>query len=138
MSKAQAAAVLGSALMLVGCSTSLKGMFDSAPQLPPTASIDFDSEPQGADAKTSIGMTCKTPCSLQVPTAAAFSVTFSREGYVPQTVPVQVQAGEDETVKFTPNPVFAELGPAPGAKKKKNTAAKPASPAPGAPTTATR
>jgi len=126
---ARALVFAGFALLLCACSGWPRGagfgLFDSTPAVPPTASIDLDSEPQGAEAKTSLGASCRTPCALEVPTSGAFSVTFSREGYIAQTVPVQVQPGQEApSVKFTPNPVFAELGPAPGAKKKP--AAKPA------------
>jgi hypothetical protein len=134
---ARALVFAGFALPLCACSGWPRGagfgLFDSTPAVPPTASIDLDSEPQGAEAKTSLGASCRTPCALEVPTSGAFSVTFSREGSLPQTVPVQVQPGLDAaSVKFTPNPVFAELGPAPGAKKKP--AAKPAPKPTAAPT----
>jgi hypothetical protein len=126
---ARALVLAGSALLLCACSGWPRGagfgLFGSTPAMPPTATIDLDSEPQGAEAKTSLGASCQTPCTLEVPTSGAFSVTFTREGYTAQTVPVQVQPGQEApSVKFTPNPVFAQLGPAPGAKKK------PAKPAP--------
>jgi hypothetical protein len=127
----------GAALLLCACSGWTKGagfgLFDSTPAVPAVATIELDSEPQGAEAKTSLGSGCRTPCALEVPTGGAFSVTFTREGYAAQTVPVQVQPGQEAaSVKFTPNPVFAELGPAPGAKKKPTAkpAAKPAAAAP--------
>jgi hypothetical protein len=101
------------------------GLFGDTPATPATASIELDSDPQGAEAKTSVGASCQTPCALEVPTGGAFAVTFTREGFTAQTVPVQVQPGQEAaSVKFSPNPVFAQLGPAPGAKKKP--AAKPA------------
>jgi hypothetical protein len=132
MSRMRICLVLGAALMLLGCSGCASGgglsLFDSTPPIPAAAPIELDSEPQGAQAKTSLGPSCQTPCSLQVPTGAPFSVTFSQDGYAPQTVPVQIQPGEDGAVKFTPNPVYAELGPTPGGKKKKKTSAKPPSP----------
>jgi hypothetical protein len=129
MSKARALVFSGFALLLCACSGWPRGagfgLFGSTPATPATASIDLDSDPQGAEAKTSLGASCQTPCALEVPTSGAFSVTFTREGYTAQTVPVQVQPGQEKaTVKFAPNPVFAQLGPAPGAKKK------PAKPAP--------
>jgi hypothetical protein len=130
MSKARALVLTGSALLLGACSGVPTGagfgLFGSTPAMPAAASVELDSEPQGAEAKTSLGAACQTPCTLQVPTSTAFSVTFTRAGYAEQTVPVQVQLDEEAaSVKFTPNPVFAELGPASGAKKKKP-AAKPA------------
>ena len=97
------------------------------------ASTTSPPEP-GGPAKTSAGGSCQTPCTLEVPTGGGFSVTFAREGFAPQTVAVQVQPDQEKaSVKFTPNPVFAQLGPAPGAKKKPaaKRAAKPATAAPG-------
>ena len=136
MSKAQALVFAGLALLLGACSGWPRGagfgLFDSAPVMPAVATIELDSEPQGVEAKTSLGPTCQTPCALEVPATGAFSVTFTREGYVAQTVPVQIQPGQEAaSVKFTPNPVFAQLGPAAGAKKKPaKPAAKPAATAP--------
>ncbi len=142
MSKARALVPAGFALLLCACSGWPRGagfgLFGSTPAMPATASIDLDSDPQGAEAKTSLGATCQTPCALEVPTSGAFSVTFTHEGYTAQTVPVQVQSDQEKaTVKFTPNPVFAQLGPAPGAKKKP-AAKRPAKPATAAPGTIAR
>ncbi len=90
MSKAQALAFAGLALLLGACSGWPRGagfgLFGGAPAMPATASIDLDSEPQGAEAKTSAGGSCQTPCTLEVPTGGGFSVTFAREGFAPQTV----------------------------------------------------
>ena len=124
----------GIALLLCGCSGWPRGagfgLFDSTPPMPATASIELDSDPQGVEAKTSLGTSCQTPCTLEVPTSGGFSVTFAREGFSPQTVPVQVQPGQEPpSVKFMPNPVFAQLAAAPGAKKKPG-AKKPAAAAP--------
>jgi hypothetical protein len=139
MSRARVLVSAGAALMLCACSGWPRGagfgLFGSPP--PPVAGIDLDSEPQGAEARTSVGPSCQTPCTLQVPTGGAFSVTFTREGFVEQSVPVQVQPGpEAGSVKFAPNPVFAQLAAVPSTKKKK--AAKPAKPAPNAPGTSGR
>ncbi len=103
MSKAQALAFAGLALLLGACSGWPRGagfgLFGGAPAMPATASIDLDSEPQGAEAKTSAGGSCQTPCTLEVPTGGGFSVTFAREGFAPQTVgilPARSGAGRQE------------------------------------------
>jgi hypothetical protein len=137
MNHARVLALAGIALMLCGCSGWPRGigfgLFDSTSAMPPAATIELDSDPQGVEAKTSLGTSCQTPCALEVPTTGAFSVTFAREGFAPQTVPVQVQPGQEApSVKFTPNPVFAQLAAAPGAKKKP--AAKKPGPQPAAAT----
>ena len=74
--------------------------------------------PPGADAKTSLGPGCKTPCSVAVPAAdGGFTVTYTLNKFQPVTVPVQVinVPGDFSTPASTtidPNPVVAELQPA--------------------------
>ncbi len=55
----------------------------------PTVPLQFESEPPGAEVRTSGGQTCKTPCALAVP-AADMQVTYNLNGYQPQTVPVKL------------------------------------------------
>lgn len=97
---------------LAGCSS--LGTFKSAP---PNVTVQLDSVPSGADARTSQGQSCKTPCSVEVPAAEAFSVSYTLANYQPLTVPVQVthQAGDftsPPTTTADPNPVVGELQPA--------------------------
>jgi len=100
---------------LAGCSSFSMDAFKSAP---PTVQVQLESVPQGADAKTSSGPGCTTPCSVAVPAAdAGFSVTFTKNKFQPVTVPVQVVniPGDFSTPASTnidPNPVVAELRPA--------------------------
>jgi hypothetical protein len=88
---------------------------------PAATTMQFESEPAGAEARTSLGQSCRTPCSVAV-TANDFTVSFTLPGYQPQTVPVRVttpEGGEGEA-RLVPNPVFAELlpaGPPPPIKK---------------------
>jgi hypothetical protein len=108
---------LAGGLLLVGCSS-----MPSLDFLQGTASttVQIESEPPGAEARTSAGQSCRTPCALAVP-AADFAVTFSLNGYQPQTIPVRFAAPDvriDSDVGGTPapvidpNPVYAELQPA--------------------------
>ena len=100
---------------LAGCSSFSLDSFKSAP---PAAPVALESVPSGAEARTSNGQTCKTPCTVNVPTGeAAFSVTFTLNKFQPATVPVQViyNPGDLTTAPSTvidPNPVVAELKPA--------------------------
>lgn len=128
------------ALALAGCSGSTSSVPDWPKFKSPTPSLQtlqFDSEPPGAEVKTAQGQACRTPCSLAVPLAPQ-SVTFAMNGYMPQSIPVQVQqSGERSEVtydvdppKFAPNPVEAALQPAPpppksAPKKPHKSAAKP-------------
>jgi hypothetical protein len=97
---------------------SMGDYFKSSPPAPPTVQVQLDSTPQGADARTSVGPGCKTPCTAAVPAPdGGFTVTFSMNGFQPATVPVQVTKfpGDFTTpasVTVDPNPVTAELRPA--------------------------
>ena len=64
---------------------------DAFKSAPPTVQVQLDLAPPGADATTSLGPGCKTPCSVNVPAPdAGFSVTFTLPKFQPVTVPVQV------------------------------------------------
>lgn len=90
-------------------------------------SLTIESDPPGADAKTSIGPSCRTPCMIPVPADRNFTVNYSLNGYLPQVVPVgprganvfqvDVAGGTGEELaaqpELTPNPVYAQLQPAP-------------------------
>lgn len=110
-----ATAVVLGALGLGGCSSMSWDMFKSAP---PTLQVQLDSSPPGADARTSLGPGCKTPCSVSVPAPdAPFTVSFALPKYQPASVPVNVirNPGDFATpasVTTDPNPVVAELQPA--------------------------
>ncbi len=100
---------------LAGCSSF---SLDSLKPAPPTVQVQLESVPSGADAVTSVGPGCKTPCSVAVPAPdSGFSVTFTLPKFLPATVPVQVirNPGDFATPASTmidPNPVVAELRPA--------------------------
>lgn len=77
---------------------------------PAATTMQFESEPAGAEARTSLGQFCRTPCTLAM-TATEFTVSFTLPGYQPQTVPVRSVEGGDAP-RLVPNPVFVELQPA--------------------------
>src|SRR3954447_22253930 len=127
--------------LLAGCSSFSLGSF--APS-PPTVDVQLDSVPPGADATTSVGPGCKTPCTVAVAAPdAGFPVTFALPKFQPVTVPVQVirnpgGTGEAGFTTIDPNPVVAQLqpaGPPPRAKpmRPKKKKPKPAAPAAAAP-----
>jgi hypothetical protein len=110
--------VLG--LALAGCSSISSNLptYDLLPA-PADATLRIDSNPPGALASTSNGGTCQTPCTLAVPVIEPFTVIYTLDGYLPQTVsvrtvPVEKIALIDTTSpRLEPNPVLAELQPAP-------------------------
>ena len=110
-------AVAVGGLILAGCSSSSE-FLDGLKPGPTLDTVRFESEPPGAEAKTSNGQSCKTPCSVSVPAAENVTVTFALPKFQPETVHVQVirQPGDATTpegVLVDPNPVYAELQPAP-------------------------
>lgn len=113
MRRVIAIAVAGASL--AGCSTFSWDAFKSTP---PAVQVQLESAPPGADARTSVGPSCKTPCSVAVTVPDnGFSVTYTLNRFQPATVPVQIIRipGDLTTPASTtidPNPVFAELVPA--------------------------
>jgi hypothetical protein len=106
-------------LALAGCSSmpdwtpsfmSSKPSADSQP-------LRFESNPPGADVRTTQGQTCLTPCALPVPSEPQ-SVTITKIGFVPQTVQVSVGDIPDHSFwesapppTLVPNPVQVTLQP---------------------------
>jgi PEGA domain len=132
------------AALLAGCFAAQAGQLADDPDAPwvpglPIANsfagiVELDSDPAGAEATTSLGGSCRTPCALELSAEGPFTVTFTREGYEPTTVEVKIQharMGVSER-KFAPNPVVAQLAavvppppPAPAPKKPVATAHPP-------------
>jgi hypothetical protein len=146
-------AVVACGLTLAACSASMPSLnLSFLKSSPTTEALRIESDPPGADAKTSQGQSCRTPCELTVQTGGELSVTLALNGYQPQTVTVQQELapsgqsdpqGPGNASRLSPNPVYVELQPAlmtppakkPAAKKKKpaTVAAHPAAtPAPAA------
>lgn len=86
--------------------------------------VRFESEPPGAEAKTSNGQSCKTPCALALPTAGPLTVTFSLPGYQPASEDIEVVTNTGSPPSLRPNPVVVELTAAPPAPAKKPPAKK--------------
>ena len=117
MRRVIAIAVAGATLG--GCSSMPSLSMDMFKSAPPVLQVQIDSVPPGADAKTSLGPGCKTPCSVsvQAPDAGGFSVSYTLAKYLPATVPVQVIRNPGDlvtaaTTAIDPNPVVAQLQPA--------------------------
>jgi hypothetical protein len=131
----------GGLLLLAGCSSSWlpnmdlrMGSFGSS-----TLELRVESEPAGAEAKTSLGPSCRTPCVVAVAARGDFSVTFTREGFLPQSVTVQLlqpadprvdPEGPPNSATLSPNPLLVELQPAPPPPRKQRRNAKTRRPPP--------
>lgn len=119
--------VAAAGLTLAGCGSlpSMDFMKPAPQQLP----LQLESVPPGAEAKTSLGPACRTPCAVSVPATPNFTVTYTLNGYLPQTATVQLiepqRAAEDPETgtiaepRFDPSPVYVELQPAPPPPRKR-------------------
>jgi len=108
-------AILACGFTVAGCASGS----DALKSATPTTTLQFESEPAGAEVKTSTGQTCKTPCALAVP-ATDLMATYALKGFKPQTVPVKLIPPADTRSDpegsttpplptFSPSPVYAEL-----------------------------
>lgn len=116
-------AVLVCGFTVAACSSSWMPGFDlSMPSFGGggggVASLSVESDPPGAQASAS-GVSCVTPCRLNVPVNGPFSVNVALNGYMAQSVPVGVVERDDPrlaseqseagAVRLDPNPVYVEL-----------------------------
>jgi len=116
-------AVVACGFTVAACSASIPSL-NFLSSSPPTEALRFESEPPGAEIKTSSGQTCRTPCELAVQVAPELSATFALNGYQPQTVSIRSEGGSGfaSSARLAPNPVYVQLKAAevaPAAKKRK-------------------
>jgi hypothetical protein len=107
-------------LALAGCSAMPDWMTPDFMSSKPSTQMQplrFESDPPGADVRTTQGQTCLTPCAIPVPSEPQ-AVTITKIGFVPQTV--QVSVGDVPEHSFweaapppalVPNPVQVVLQP---------------------------
>ena len=123
-------AIVIGGLTLAACSSTPDWMnLDALKPAPAMDTVRFESEPPGAEAKTSNGQSCRTPCALALPSNTPIVVTFSLNGYQPDTENLEPISNSNGFPELRPNPMQAELTPAAPAPKppvKKKTSAKPA------------
>src|SRR5215475_15060502 len=110
MRRVIAIAIAGASLG--GCSSMSSFSWDSFKSTPPAIQVQLESQPPGADARTSVGPSCKTPCSVSVAAPdTGFTVTYALPRFQPATIPVQVLHNPGDlttpaTTTIDPNPVF--------------------------------
>jgi len=122
--------ILSGGLALAACSSINLDFLKPGPTM---ETVRFESEPPGAEAKLSNGQTCRTPCALAVAASGPYTVTFTLNGYQPETREIELLPSQDNTPQLQPNPVLVELTPPPPPPKpvkkkpvRKKTVAKPA------------
>ena len=107
-------AIAAAGFSLAGCSSFSTDYFKPTP---PVMQLQLESTPPGAEARTSLGPSCKTPCSVSVTVPeGGFSVSYTLNQFQPFTVPVQVSGSPGSfftpgTTRIDPNPVVAQLQP---------------------------
>jgi hypothetical protein len=133
--------IVGGALALAACSSSPDWLnLDVLKPAPIMDTVRFESEPPGAEAKTSNGQSCRTPCALALPVNSPITVTFTLNGYQPESESIDPISLTGSPTQLRPNPVMVELTPAPPSLQKpvkkpapkKKTSAKPAAAKPAA------
>ena len=115
MSKSSIVAVVAAGMSLAACASSPSWMpsFDMFKSKPTTATLSIESTPPGAEARTSQGGTCRTPCTQEVSLGSGeITVSYALNGYLPASVTVRPGPPDAATALLDPNPVFAELRPA--------------------------
>jgi hypothetical protein len=91
---------LALAALCAGCASITRGTTDQ---------VQIISVPDGADVHTSMGPTCTTPCTLTFGRKDEFSVTVSKPGYEPQTVPVETRVAGAGAAGLAGNVIFGGL-----------------------------
>ena len=82
------------AFVVSGCATITRGTTDQ---------IQIHSNPPEAQARTSMGFSCVTPCTLQTSRKDEFSVLISNAGYHTVEVPVRTQVAGAGAAGFAGN-----------------------------------
>src|SRR5271156_1387825 len=121
-------------LGMAACS-SMSG-FDSLKPKPTTTVLLIQSNPASAEARSSLGANCRTPCTMAIGTAGDFTISFARDGYESQTGTFLSTMSEGGYMTapspvLDPSPVYVNLEPLPQAKASKHAASqRPRPPAP--------
>lgn len=90
----RAFAIMALALSVGACATITRGT---------TEQLQIMSEPAGAEARTSMGHTCLTPCTIQVARKDELTVTISKVGYEPASVPIATKVAGSGAAGFAGN-----------------------------------
>jgi hypothetical protein len=105
------------ALVMCGFGLAACSSFEAFKAKPATTVLRIESNPSGVDARTSLGRTCPTPCTMTIGAAGDFTISFAQDGYVPQTITVHSTMSEGSFMTgpspvLDPNPVVVTLEPA--------------------------
>src|SRR5262249_2119534 len=104
-------AVTACGFMLAACSATMPSLsLDFMKSAPQPETLTIESEPPGAEAKTSLCPNWRKAGQFPVQPGSEFSVTLTLRGYQPQTVSVRPEAdGAVAVPRLAPNPVHVDL-----------------------------
>jgi hypothetical protein len=96
---------------LAACSSFSMPGLDSKPT---TTVLLIQSVPAAAEARSSLGGTCRTPCTMAIGSAGDFTISVAHDGYEPQTVSVHSTMSSGgfmaaPSPTLVPNSVFVTL-----------------------------
>lgn len=115
-------AIMGSACALAACSSNAQLInLDVFKPQPTVETVQFESEPPGAEVKLPTGQTCRTPCALPLSAEGTYSATYTLTGYEPATETIAPISIGDNTTTLRPNPVLVQLTAAPPPKPVRRT-----------------
>ncbi|MDQ2084393.1 PEGA domain-containing protein [Xanthobacteraceae bacterium Astr-EGSB] len=133
--------VLACGLGLSACSSSSMPTLPSLPSMsnfdlglgslfePRPVTLKVESDPPGADARSSTAASCRTPCGLTFKTAGDVTVEVSLNGYESQVLPVKVLAPDDPRLmsdgdarglRLDPGSLFVALKPVQPPERKRS------------------
>jgi hypothetical protein len=94
MGAGRSCAAVAAAFMLGGCATITRGTTDQ---------LQITSDPPNATARTSLGHSCVTPCTLTISRKDELSVVISKPGYREEIVEVKTQVAGAGAAGFAGN-----------------------------------
>jgi hypothetical protein len=81
-------------VICLGLAACARSSLDAFKPKPTTTTLLVQSNPAGANAQSSLGATCLTPCTMAIGTGGDFTISFTREGYEPQAITVHSTMSE--------------------------------------------
>ncbi len=111
--------ICGFGLAACGTSKTMPG-FDAFKPKPITTTLLIQSNPNGADARSSLGGNCRTPCTMAIGTAGDFTISVTRDGFEPQTITVHSTMSEGDYMTAaspTLDPITVSVALKPQAKQ---------------------
>jgi hypothetical protein len=85
------------ALLAGGCATITRGTTDQ---------VQINSNPPEAQARTSMGFVCVTPCTIQTNRKDEFTIIFTKAGYHTTEIPVRTQLAGAGAAGFAGNVIL--------------------------------